>query len=55
MAEKQLRLKDGSHNAIIRRKRRLADNFADVPYEAIAETIQTERPLKGKKNDGRHE
>lgn len=50
-----LKLKDGINNVAIRRKRRLADDAVDEPYEAVAETIQEERPFKKIGKDGRHD
>ena len=50
-----LKLKDGINNVAIRRKRRLTDDAVDEPYEAVAETIQEERPFKKIEKDGRHD
>lgn len=50
-----LKLKDGINNVAIRRKRRLAEDTANEPYEYAAETIEAEGPKKEIKKDGRHE
>lgn len=50
-----LKLKDGINNVAIRRKRRLTDDAVDEPYEAVAETIQEERPFKKIEKNGRHD
>lgn len=50
-----LKLKNGINNVAIRRKRRLAEDTANEPYEYAAETIEAEGPKKEIKKDGRHE